>query len=144
MRLWTLHPQYLDAPGLVAVWREGLLARAVLRQQTRGYRHHPQLKRFRLHSSPVLAMNAYLREIYSEAISRGYRFDRSRFGPVRDVEPIPATTGQIDYEWQHLLTKLSRRQPRSYEELRDLKLVLPHPLFDVGPGPIAAWERTDQ
>jgi len=25
MRLWTLHPKYLDARGLVALWREGLL-----------------------------------------------------------------------------------------------------------------------
>ena len=31
MRLWSLHPCYLDPAGLVAVWREGLLARAVLR-----------------------------------------------------------------------------------------------------------------
>ena len=26
MRLWTLHPKYLDAAGLVALWREALLA----------------------------------------------------------------------------------------------------------------------
>lgn len=30
MRLWSLHPSYLDAVGLVALWREGLLARKVL------------------------------------------------------------------------------------------------------------------
>ena len=29
MRLWTLHPKYLDGVGLVALWREALLARAV-------------------------------------------------------------------------------------------------------------------
>lgn len=43
MRLWSLHPQYLDAKGLVALWREGLLAQAVLAGQTRGYKRHPQL-----------------------------------------------------------------------------------------------------
>jgi hypothetical protein len=43
MRLWSLHPQYLDPAGLVAVWREGLLARAVFAGQTTGYKHHPQL-----------------------------------------------------------------------------------------------------
>ena len=46
MRLWSLHPKYLDARGLVALWREALLAQAVLRGETRGYRHHPQLARF--------------------------------------------------------------------------------------------------
>ena len=60
MRLWTLHPRYLDAAGLVALWREGLLARAVLRGKTRGYRHHPQLERFRCHASPRSAINRYL------------------------------------------------------------------------------------
>jgi carboxyl-terminal processing protease len=29
MRLWSLHPKYLDAQGLVALWREALLAKAV-------------------------------------------------------------------------------------------------------------------
>jgi hypothetical protein len=43
MRLWSLHPQYLDPQGLVALWREALLAQAVLRGKTRGYKHHPQL-----------------------------------------------------------------------------------------------------
>jgi hypothetical protein len=36
MRLWTLHPKYLDARGLVALWREALLAQKVLRGATRG------------------------------------------------------------------------------------------------------------
>jgi len=47
MRLWSLHPAYLDARGLGALWREGLLAQAVLRGKTRGYRSHPQLERWR-------------------------------------------------------------------------------------------------
>lgn len=46
MRLWTLHPEYLDRQGLVALWREAPLAKAVLEGKTRGYRRHPQLERF--------------------------------------------------------------------------------------------------
>src|SRR5690606_6899395 len=42
MRLWSLHPRYLDRQGLLALWREALLARAVLRGETRGYTLHPQ------------------------------------------------------------------------------------------------------
>ncbi|MGP1680491.1 MAG: pyrimidine dimer DNA glycosylase/endonuclease V [Giesbergeria sp.] len=36
MRLWSLHPQYLDSKALVALRREGLLAQAVLAGLTRG------------------------------------------------------------------------------------------------------------
>lgn len=141
MRLWTIHPRYLDPAGLVAVWREGLLARAVLNEQTRGYRNHPQLERFRSHPFPVPAINAYLSVIFEESVARGYRFDRSRLGAVEAVVPISATTGQMDFEWSHLMGKLSRRRRALFEELRNVKPVLPHPLFQISPGPIASWER---
>jgi hypothetical protein len=73
MRLWTLHPEDLDAAGLVALWREALLANAVLAGRTNGYRHHPQLERFREASHPVAAVNAYLRVVHAEATRRGYQ-----------------------------------------------------------------------
>ena len=37
MRLWSIHPKYLDCKGLVALWREALLAKKVLRGKTRKY-----------------------------------------------------------------------------------------------------------
>jgi hypothetical protein len=142
MRLWTLHPRYLDPQGLVALWREGLLARAVLREETRGYRHHPQLQRFQSQPSPRLAINAYLAAVHAEATARGYAFDRSKIGPVRVVEPIAATSGQVDYEWAHLLRKLAARSPALFERWRDFDAPECHPLFHAHPGPVAAWERT--
>ena len=142
MRLWTLHPRYLDPQGLVALWREGLLARAVLRDETRGYKHHPQLQRFQSHASPRLAINAYLTGVHAEATARGYAFDRGKIGPVRAVEPIVATSGQIDYEWEHLLRKLATRSPALFERFRDVDAPECHPLFHAHPGPVAAWERT--
>ncbi|MFP3165813.1 MAG: pyrimidine dimer DNA glycosylase/endonuclease V, partial [Nitrososphaeria archaeon] len=30
MRLWSLHPSFLDKQGILGVWREGLLAQKVL------------------------------------------------------------------------------------------------------------------
>ena len=80
MRLWSLHPKYLDARGLVALWREGLLAQAVLRGKTRGYKHHPQLKRFRIHRRPIAAIRRYLHDVCDEADRRGYNFNRSKLG----------------------------------------------------------------
>lgn len=140
MRLWTLHPKHLDRQGLLALWREGLLARAVLRGQTRGYRHHPQLERFRGHAAPELAIDVYLAAVQEEAATRGYLFDRSKLGVIERVPGIAATEGQLAYEWQHLLRKLAVRDPPLAARWRDEPPAC-HPLFVVGPGPIAPWER---
>ena len=141
MRLWTLHPRYLDPQGLVALWREALLARAVLCGRTRGYRHHPQLDRFRAHGAARSAINAYLAAIHAEATARGYAFDRARIGPVRGVPAIVTTTGQLDYEWSHLSGKLRLRNPCFLAALPPGRRLDPHPLFRVVAGPVQPWER---
>jgi len=142
MRLWTLHPRYLDARGLVALWREALLAKAVLRGETRGYRHHPQLERFRAHASPRLAINAYLAAVHAEATTRGYDFDRRKIGPVRPLARITATSGQVAYERRRLMRKLAVRDPARHREWRGTRIVQCHPLFRRVRGAVAAWERT--
>lgn len=141
MRLWSLHPRYLDPQGLVTLWREALLARAVLRGQTRGYRHHPQLARFQAHPAPRAAICAYLGAVHDEAVRRGYAFDRRKAGPQRAVGPIPVTRGQLDYEWQHLLRKLSQRSPEHYRRWRRLAAPECHPAMRCRRGEIAAWEK---
>ena len=141
MRLWTLHPKYLDPQGLVALWREALLARAVLRGETKGYRHHPQLARFQSHAAPRSAINAYLGSVFMEAESRGYSFDRQKIGPVRNNVPIESTAGQIRYEWGHLLGKLSARSPDLYRRWRNVASPESHPLFRIKRGAVEPWER---
>ena len=141
VRLWSLHPKYLDASGLVALWREALLAREVLRGRTEGYRAHPQLQRFRCCASPRSAINRYLSVVHAEACSRGYRFDRSKLGRDRAVPSIRITDGQLRYEWRWLLRKLRRRSPGLYRKHRELRAPVAHPLFRVVPGPRAEWER---
>lgn len=141
MRIWTLHPRYLDPQGLVALWRETLLARAVLRGETRGYRHHPQLLRFQSHPAPRSAINAYLGAIFMEAESRGYAFDRRKIGPVRAIARIEGTTGQLRYEWQHLMRKLRVRSPSLHRQWRDVIAPESHPLFTIWRGPVEPWER---
>lgn len=141
MRLWSLHPCYLDAKGLVALWREGLLAQKVLRGLTRGYRHHPQLERFRRHRQPVAAIASYLRAVADEADSRGYRFDRRRIARTRRTRRLSVTEGQLRYELYHLRTKLRRRDPERIRLLPRLVAIKPHPLFRVITGPVETWER---
>jgi hypothetical protein len=138
MRLWSLHPRYLDPPGLVALWREGLLAQAVLAGRTRGYTRHPQLERFREARDPLAAIATYLAHVAREARSRGYAFDESRLLPARTRARLRVTDGQLRYELEHLGAKLRRRNPAW---LVDEEAPEPHPLFIVVSGAVAAWER---
>ncbi len=141
MRLWTVHPKYLDPKGLVALWREALLARAVLRGETTAYRNHPQLHRFRTHSAPRAAINAYLAAVLVEASLRGYTFDRRKVSAVRSNPRIMCTAGQLEYEWRHLLRKLKARSPAYYRRWRGIERPDPHPMFTIQAGPVEPWER---
>ena len=141
MRLWSLHPRYLDPQGLVALWREALLARAVLSGMTRGYRNHPQLARFRCLPAPCAAVDAYLQGIHAEAVARGYNFDQSKIGSMQTHAPIAVTAGQVDYEWRHLLQKLEARNPALHERWSAINLPECHPMFRLEPGPVEPWER---
>ncbi len=141
MRIWSLHPRYLDARGLVALWREALLAQAVLRGGTAGYRHHPQLLRFREQPSPVGLIAGYLRGVHVEAVARGYRFAAGKIGRRRAEGAIPVTRGQLAFEWRHLLAKLRTRDAGHHARLSRLRAPRPHPLFLVVPGGVAPWER---
>lgn len=141
MRLWTLHPAHLDRQGLTALWREGLLARAVLLGRTRGYVHHPQLARFRAQLDPLAALDAYLAAVVDEATTRGYRYDRSKLGDAGEGLRIEVGQGQLDFEWQHLLAKLARRSPDWHAAQQVHAGPRCHPCFAPVPGPVAAWER---
>lgn len=140
MRLWSIHPSYLDSKGLVALWREGLLAQKVLLGQTKGYRNHPQLIRFRDTSRPIDAIASYLREVANEADDRGYRFDHSKIADKHFNGDIAVSDQQIDYEFRHLLNKLNQRDPDRYQLLRNTTDIRLHPLFRSYPGEIEAWE----
>lgn len=141
MRLWSLHPQYLDRQGLVALWREGLLAQAVLSGATRGYRHHPQLQRFRAHPDPACAIGSYLQGVAREADRRGYRFDRTRILPHSAAEPMPVTTDQLGFERSHLMAKLLVRDRERAERLKLIEEPVPHPSLYLVDGPVEGWER---
>lgn len=140
MRLWTLHPKYLDAQGLVALWREALLAQAVLGGKTNGYTRHPQLVRFRNAPSPGESVAEYLKAVHAEATRRGYCFDGAKIASAGCVEPIAVAQGQLDYEWEHLKAKLRLRAPLLLSEHFFFNPPEPHPLFHIVPGPVATWE----
>jgi len=116
----------------------------VLAGRTRGYRHHPQLERFRSHRRPEDAIDAYLGAVCAEAGRRGYRFDESKLDGRRLRQPVPETRGQLLYEWAHLLAKLQVRDPVRYRALKSLSAPEPHPLFRVVAGNVRPWERINR
>jgi hypothetical protein len=140
MRLWSLHPKYLDSKGLVALWREALLAKAVLTGKTKGYKNHPQLIRFKISRNPQTLINTYLLNIYQESLLRGYKFNRNKIGPEITTSKIVVTNGQIEYELEHLRSKLKNRDPTKYIELMNIKEPEPNPIFIVVEGDIETWE----
>src|SRR5580704_17165095 len=141
MRLWSLHPSLLDQKGLVALWREALLAQKVLQGKTKGYRSHPQLARFRKSKTPMTTISAYLWAVHDEANRRGYSFDSSKIARKRQPRTLSVTQGQLDFEVQHLIAKLRLRDPERYRQLRKLREITVHPLFTVVAGEIEPWER---
>ena len=150
MRLWSIHPKYLDAKGLTACWREGLLARKVLLGETSGYQHHPQLQRFRAMPNPIEAIESYLYAILEEAQQRGYHFDATKLKNKRTSIQIAVTDGQLHYEWKHLKQKLETRAPEYLARLELTKkgeitesrdFISPHPIFFAIEGEIESWER---
>ncbi len=140
MRLWSLHPCYLDPKGLVALWRESLLAKKVLEGNTKGYKNHPQLLRFKKSREPLRSINAYLQIIHEESLKRGYHFDKSKVESGICQEALPVNRGQLLYEFNHLLKKLSFRAPKDHEKLKGVKEPDCHPLFYIVPGEVEPWE----
>jgi hypothetical protein len=120
-----------------------LLAQKVLAGGTRGYTRHPQLARFQAQPRPVAAIAAYLEGLAVEASTRGYRFDTSKISRSKDAKQLEETTGQLFYEWQHLMRKLRGRAPSLFRQFNRIQRPAPHPLFRIVPGEVRNWEKRD-
>jgi hypothetical protein len=140
MRLWTVHPKYLDTKGLLAAWREALLAQKVLKGETRGYRNHPQLSRFKSSPNPTGAIASYLRRLHEEATRRGYRFNEEKITSAALDGEINCTRGQLLYEWKHLKEKLKARDEKKYDEINSVEEPEAHPIFKIIEGEVEDWE----
>jgi len=141
MRLWSIHPKYLDQKGLVALWREALLAKKVLKGKTKGYKNHPQLIRFKKAKDSLGAINFYLSVVWQESKKRDYSFNKSKINFNRETEKIKINNDQLYYEFDHLLKKLKKRDYKKYKVIKNPKAIIPHPIFKVVDGKIEDWEK---
>ncbi len=140
MRIWSIHPKYLDSKGILALWRETLLAKKVLEGKTKGYLCHPQLKRFRKSENPLHAVNQYLSFVYYDAANRGYNFNKNKIDWNFKETRLTVTQGQVNFEAEHLLKKLKTRNSQRHEELLILKAFDVNPIFEIVSGDIEEWE----
>jgi hypothetical protein len=141
LRLWSIHPKYLDRAGLAALWRESLLAQKVLKGETKGYVNHPQILRFKDHPYPLIAISRYLLEVWKESRKRGYDFDCEKIGKAGKIKKIKVTEGQLRYEFNLLRGKLKKRDSRKHKEILFIRGIESHPLFRIIKGRIESWER---
>jgi len=141
MRLWSIDLEYLDSKGLVALWREALLAKNVLEDNTKGYKNHPQLIRFKKSKDPLKEINKYLYIIYLESQNRNFKFNKLKFKQYKIENKIDITKGQIEFEFKHLLKKLKIRDQKKYEEIKNIKPIKANKLFKIKPGKIESWEK---
>ncbi len=149
MRIWSIHPKFLDSKRLVAQWREALLCRAVLEGKTIGYTKHPQFLRVKNHSQPHYFINLFLYEIWQEGNNRGYSFDKSKL--MEDIlskyqDPfdfMEVTDGQLYYEFKHLQSKLGEfnKQYIINEQYLLEEGILPNPCFLNVCGDIMKFEK---
>jgi hypothetical protein len=137
MRIWSIHPKYLDVKRLTGVWRETLLAKKVLEGKTKGYKNHPQLIRFKEQSNPIRFINSYLTHIHHESQNRNYNFNKNLIINKKTNKKIPVTKKQLIYELNHLRKKLNNP-----EHLKSITIPEPHPIFKVINGKIESWEKT--
>lgn len=142
MRLWSIHPKYLDTKGLIALWREALLAQKVLKGKTQGYRNHPQLNRFKKKRDPIAAIGKYLYHIHKESLQRGYSFNFDKIDNTNSRIKMDVNTGQLEFERRHLLAKLKSRDRSLYLKVRAIKELDGHPIFRAVAGKIEDWEVT--
>ncbi len=144
MRIWSIHPKYLDTKGLVALWRESLLAKNVLEGNTKGYKNHTQLTRFKNSDNPLYCINQYLSAVYQESLKRGFHFNKDKFNNYRETVTLTVTVGQIEYEMSHLLKKLKIRDPERYDRLLIETNIECHPLFNIVDGEAEEWEKVSK
>jgi hypothetical protein len=148
-----LHPSYLDSKGLLACWREALLAKKVLQNKTNAYKHHPQLIRFKQQSDKINCIKSYLYELYKEAKCRNYNFDFDKICNRNNANffktNMTITDKQLEYEMKHLQKKLMKRDLKQYtanlynvyDKNMNPENLNANQIFKVIEGEIEDWEK---
>jgi hypothetical protein len=141
MCLWSLHPEYQDPRGLVALWREALWCRRF--SEVKGaVMSPPSIGSFSGFGVARRPLPRYLYVVYAEAERRGYHFDVQRIPSEGHVDCVEVTHGQLAYEREYLKQSCNR-SPSWLTSIESASIPKPHPLFCIVSGTVAEWEVTN-
>lgn len=148
MRLWSLHPSFLDRQGLLGQWREAIQAKNALLNPDHPSNiwHARQLQRFKESPAPMRNIAIFLHVVADEMILRGYHPNVSLipYYPEKIPHYISVTSGQVDYEIKFLQAKLEKRNPTFLPRLWNIRLLMfnqLNPVFKEVGGDIEPWEK---
>lgn len=141
MRIWSIHPKYLDTKRLTAQWREALLCKNVIEGKTKGYVNHPQFIRIKNHNKPIEFINAYLLTIWEEANKRLFKYDKSKIDMDKAIlfkNKMEVSDKQLEYEYYHMMLKSGKIEHILINEIES------NPLFNIIEGDIMIYERVKE
>lgn len=159
MRLWTIHPSFLDQKGLCGLWRETLVGlKALEKGPGAPWYNHPQLARFKVYPNGLAMLAEYAEHVLDEGHKRGYNFNTALLEPYLELYEmnfdgcIMVTKGQFDYEVEHFIRKLASRDEMRYQLYMEkmgprslyqpkIEVFVPNPVFRIVDGPIEVWEK---
>lgn len=130
MSLWTVHPKYLDKQGLIALWREGLLAQKSLNGELDIELNNQVWQQFKNSENPLKAIGTYLSFIASEGARRGYKLGHEKIiYPNFDDNKFDIRPQDLIFEMKHLRDKLKLRDKNKWHEVNQVEQVEPNPAF---------------
>jgi hypothetical protein len=145
MRIWSIHPKYLDSKELLNLWNETIQAKNEFLTKFSGHFSNKQLERFLDLKNPLEAINSYMSSIYREAVKRDFSVDDSFMDwDFDDSIQIPVTAGQISHEISKLKSRLRERDEKKLQKLNGRTFLELHPIFYSVPGTIEEWENDSE
>jgi hypothetical protein len=159
VRLWSIHPEYLDRMGLLGLWREALLAQQVLHGETENYKNHSHMQRFYAlpKEDAMQYMSDYLFFVWQEGKLRGYKLNVNHIKDPRNGGSLSGSprklftvsSGQLALEYQILCMRTRNRDHKHFLGLEDkypshrMWVPKPNPVFTLIHGRKEEWEKFD-
>lgn len=155
MRLWTIHPKYLDGKRLTSQWKEGIQMMHIWKEigenpepaKRLGYVSHPQVRRLSnllVADSGLISLllHQHLTAVHEESVQRSYSFNKKLIDDLapdcKNAPKVYVTMGQVAYEFALMATKNNEWSQKVAID----PYMLCNPIFQVVSGSIESWEKT--
>lgn len=147
MRLWSIHPKYLDNRSLMVFWNDAILAKSSILGKIDF--HSPHFQRFKYIDNKEHVLNVYMKEIFLEGSKRNLNFDKNQIEdifllPLLTSDLIDLTYGQLKFEFELLVDKFkSTNNNEALEFLMNSYIKddqIESLVFHLTDGPMESWD----